>query len=119
MSSAKVDTTPNKSINSNVNTDVKSVDVETKGKANKSKGTRQSIKEYDVVPYKPSNKEFGLENHNGVMEKWRIEKTGGPAGKIDWIKVFPKEMQELTERLFDLAKVPEAARREYYKEFQK
>lgn len=106
------------------------------------------------MPYKPSNKEFGLENHHGVMDvwaknnipgyksydknstaialttanhnatrsefiKWRIEKTGSPAGKIDWTKVSPRESQELTERLFDSAKVPEAARREYYKEFHK
>lgn len=61
-------------------------------------------------------------NHNATRSefiKWRIEKTGGPAGKIDWTKVSPREMQELTERLFDSAKVPEAARREYYKEFHK
>lgn len=91
------------------------------------------------MPYKPSNKEFDLENHHGVMDvwaknnipgyksydknstavalstanhnatrsefiKWVMEKTGSPSGKIDWTKVSPREIQELTERLFDSAK---------------
>lgn len=118
------------------------------------KGGRDVVKEYDIVTYKPSNKEFGFENHHGVMDvwaknnvpgyksydkastavaltpgnhnstrsefiKWRIEQTGSPAGKIDWTQLSPREVQKLTERMFDSANVPQSARQEYYRAFNK
>jgi len=59
------------------------------------------------------------ENHratNKVIRDWMKEKTGKPVGgKINWKEVSPREMQELTERMFDAAKVPESSRRDYYR----
>jgi hypothetical protein len=36
---------------------------------------------------------------------------------VDWSTVSPREMLELSERLFDLAEVPHDARAEYYRVF--
>jgi predicted ribonuclease toxin of YeeF-YezG toxin-antitoxin module len=53
-----------------------------------------------------------------VYRKWLFEKTGKEVGgHVDWSKVSPQEMQQLTESMFDAASVPEAARREYYRAF--
>lgn len=30
----------------------------------------QSINQFDLVPYRPSNSAFGLENHHGIMDAW-------------------------------------------------
>jgi RHS repeat-associated protein len=55
-----------------------------------------------------------------VYREWLFEKTGRKVGgKIDWKKVSPREIQELVERMFNAAKVPEAARREYSRAFHK
>ncbi|GIX58240.1 hypothetical protein BPADB04_32700 [Bacillus paranthracis] len=42
------------------------------------------------------------------------EKVGG---KVDWKSVSPKEIQELTGKMFDAANVPRLARQEYYRAF--
>lgn len=111
------------------------------------KGTGESVKPNDVVPYRPSNSP--LENHHGVMDvwakhnvpnyvsrgsntptvaltkeqhdatkavyrQWLYERTGK---KVDWQSISPKEIQELTEKMFDAAKVPKSARQEYYNAF--
>ncbi|MBU5266317.1 T7SS effector LXG polymorphic toxin [Virgibacillus proomii] len=61
------------------------------------------------------------EQHNAtkvVYRQWLYEKTGRKVGgKINWQSVSPKEMQELTEKMFDAAKVPKSARQEYYNAF--
>ncbi len=50
--------------------------------------------------------------------EWLYEKTGKKVGgKIDWQSVSPREIQELTERMFDAANVPKSARQEYYSSF--
>ncbi|MED0703753.1 hypothetical protein [Aeribacillus composti] len=53
-----------------------------------------------------------------VYRQWLYEKTGkNVGGKVDWKTVSPREMQQLTERMFDAAGVPQSARREYYRAF--
>ncbi|WP_442961179.1 hypothetical protein [Pseudogracilibacillus sp. SO30301A] len=39
--------------------------------------------------------------------------------KVDWQSVSPREIQELTERMFDAANAPKSARHEYYNSFNK
>ncbi|EKS7865625.1 MULTISPECIES: T7SS effector LXG polymorphic toxin [Bacillus cereus group] len=61
------------------------------------------------------------EQHNAtkaVYRQWLFEKTGKKVGgKVDWKSVSPKEIQELTEKMFDAANVPRLARQEYYRAF--
>ncbi|WP_081960023.1 sugar-binding protein [Porphyromonas sp. COT-052 OH4946] len=53
-----------------------------------------------------------------VYRDWLKEKTGKPVGgKVDWTKVSAREAQQLSERMFDAAKVPQHARDEYYRKF--
>ncbi|WP_053486152.1 RHS repeat-associated core domain-containing protein [Lysinibacillus sp. FJAT-14745] len=53
-----------------------------------------------------------------VYREWLFEKTGKRVGgKIDWTKISPREMQSLSERMFDAAKVPQSARDSYYRAF--
>ncbi|WP_246141262.1 hypothetical protein, partial [Bacillus marasmi] len=55
-----------------------------------------------------------------VYREWLYEKTGKKVGgKIDWQSVSPREIRELTERMFDAANVPNTARQEYYNSFNK
>ncbi|WBW99794.1 hypothetical protein [Oceanirhabdus sp. W0125-5] len=53
-----------------------------------------------------------------VYGKWKV-KNFGFRGKVDWKNVSPREIQQLAEDMFDAANVPQASRREYYKEFHK
>jgi toxin YokI len=47
-----------------------------------------------------------------------FDKTGKKVGgQINWTKISPKEMQSLSERMFDAANVPQSARQEYYRAF--
>ncbi|WP_175712857.1 DUF6531 domain-containing protein [Burkholderia ambifaria] len=110
----------------------------------------EDVKEYDVVPYRPSNSP--LENHHGVLDiwmaknvpeyggkyptnsptialsseshsatkaayrDWLTEKTGRPVGgKVDWETVSNREMQKLSEQMFDAANVPQTSRDAYYR----
>ena len=51
-----------------------------------------------------------------VYRDWLREMTGKPVGgKVDWSTVSSKEMQQLSERMFDAAKVPIASRDAYYR----
>lgn len=53
-----------------------------------------------------------------VYRDWLYKKTGKKVGGfVDWKKVSPREIQELSEKMFDAAGVPEFARREYYSAF--
>ncbi|BDG36342.1 pre-toxin TG domain-containing protein [Saccharococcus caldoxylosilyticus] len=53
-----------------------------------------------------------------VYREWLYEKTGKKVGgKVDWKSVSPQEVQQLTERMFDAANVPQSARRDYYRAF--
>ena len=55
-----------------------------------------------------------------VYRDWLYEKTGKKVGgKIDWTSISPKEIQTLSERMFDAAGVPNYARRNYYSKFNK
>ncbi|MCM3091866.1 T7SS effector LXG polymorphic toxin [Cytobacillus sp. AMY 15.2] len=55
-----------------------------------------------------------------VYREWLYEKTGKKVGgKIDWQSVSPREIQELTEKMFEAANVPNSARQKYYNSFNK
>ena len=55
-----------------------------------------------------------------IYRDWLFDKTGKKVGgKVDWTTVSPQEIQSLSEKMMDAAKVPEAARRSYYQEFHK
>ncbi len=61
------------------------------------------------------------EQHNAtkkVYREWLFEKTGKKVGgKVNWKEVSPREIQELTEKMFDAANVPKEARQQYYNAF--
>lgn len=60
---------------------------------------------------------MNIDNHNAtrrIFNEWRS--VWG--GKIDWSKVSPTEIQELSERMFDAADVPASVRAEYYKQLK-
>ena len=54
-----------------------------------------------------------------VFNSWRLEKTGSITGKIDWSTISAKEMQTLTEQMFNAAGVPKEAQEAYIKAFNK
>ena len=55
-----------------------------------------------------------------VYREWLFERTGKRVGgSVDWKTVSPREMQTLTERMFDAAEVPAEARSEYYRALHK
>ena len=61
------------------------------------------------------------EQHNAtrsVFGKWKYENYGFK-GQVDWKSISPQQIQKLSEDMFDAAKVPQAARRDYYQEFHK
>jgi HNH/Endo VII superfamily toxin with a SHH signature len=52
-----------------------------------------------------------------VYRQWLKERTGKEVGgKVNWSEVSPREVKELSERMFDAAGVPEEARERYYAE---
>ncbi|MCY9015802.1 ribonuclease YeeF family protein [Bacillus inaquosorum] len=61
------------------------------------------------------------EQHNAtkkVYREWLYEKTGKKVGgKVNWKEVSPREIQDLTEKMFDAANVPKEARQQYYNAF--
>lgn len=65
--------------------------------------------------------ELSAMNHGatkGVFRQWLKAKYGRPVGvKVDWRSISYGEAIELSERMFDAAKVPFAARRDYYAAF--
>ncbi len=55
-----------------------------------------------------------------MYRDWLFERTGKKVGgKVDWKSVSSRDMQDLTERMFETAGVPSSARTEYYREFNK
>jgi RHS repeat-associated protein len=55
---------------------------------------------------------------NVVYREWLFERTGKRiGGYVDWTTVGPREMQNLANRMFDAAGVPQAARAEYFRAF--
>lgn len=55
-----------------------------------------------------------------VYRDWLFERTGRRVGgKVDWTSVSPREVQSLSERMFDAANVPLSARNNYYREFNR
>lgn len=49
-----------------------------------------------------------------------FERTGRRVGgKADWTSVSPREVQSLSERMFDEANVPLSARNNYYREINR
>ena len=40
-------------------------------------------------------------------------------GHVDWTRVTPQQIQELSEQMFDAARIPHAVRAEYYRELQR
>lgn len=110
----------------------------------------KSVKEFDVVPYRPTNSP--LVNHHGVNDVWAKNNILGYVSRIadnptialsvtghkaahktgnDYLKetvgsvrgqaknLSFRQMQEMAERQFDAAKVPQDARRNYYQEFHR
>jgi hypothetical protein len=61
-------------------------------------------------------------NHHatyGIFNKWRAQWTRKMGGTFDWSKVSEEDMRELSEQMFDAAKVPANIRQQYWKEFEK
>jgi hypothetical protein len=59
---------------------------------------------------------LSIEHHKEtvrVLNAWMTQR-GRP---VDWTKVTPREILELSERAFDAANVPHDARVEYYRQF--
>jgi len=55
-----------------------------------------------------------------VYREWLFEKTGKRVGgSVEWTSVLPREIQALSERMFDAANVPLSARNDYYREFNR
>lgn len=67
----------------------------------------------------PSNIALSADAHaatKSVYRDWLKEITGKPVGgKIDWETISNREMQQLSERMFDAARVPAASRDAYYR----
>ncbi len=84
---------------------------------------KNNIPGYKERPPKSPTIALTKEQHDAtkaVYREWLYERTGKRVGgKVDWTKVSPQEIQKLSERMFDVAKVPEYARRNYYEEFHK
>jgi len=62
------------------------------------------------------------EMHNAtrsVYNTWRAQMKQQMGGKFDWAKVTEADMTALSEKMFDAAKVPEAVRAEFWKQFNK
>jgi hypothetical protein len=55
----------------------------------------------------------------GIYRKWRAEVTKKMGGTFDWTKVSEADMRELSEKMFDAAKVPASVREEYWAEFER
>ncbi len=54
----------------------------------------------------------------GVYREWLYERTGKKVGgKVDWTNLSPKEIQALSETMFDAAYVPISAKNNYYRKF--
>jgi RHS repeat-associated protein len=63
---------------------------------------------------------MSTEAHNAtraVYNRWRAAVTERMGGVFDWGKVTEAEMLNLSEQMFDAAKVPEAARKEYWSQW--
>lgn len=62
---------------------------------------------------------FSYVNHEytkEVFRQWCKKNYGKSVGvKVDWGNMSPREIQKLSEKMFDAAKVPEATRRQYYR----
>ena len=55
-----------------------------------------------------------------VYREWLKNKTGkAVGGVVDWKNVGAKEMQDLTEKMFNAAGVSKQAKASFYKEFNK
>ena len=83
--------------------------------------SQKNISGYKLRPADSTAIALTQEQHNAtrsVFGKWKYENYGFK-GKIDWENVSPSEIQMLSERMFDAAKVPQNARAEYYREFNK
>lgn len=62
------------------------------------------------------------QNHRatfGVYNTWRAEAKSHMGGSFDWTRVSELQMKQLSEKMFDAAKVPTAARNEYWDWYQR
>jgi hypothetical protein len=60
--------------------------------------------------------------HNATRRyfgQWRTAKTGNMTGQIDWSTMSPREVQSLSEAMFDAAGISPAVRAQYYAEFDR
>lgn len=71
---------------------------------------KNNIPGYKERPPKSPTIALTKEQHDAtkaVYREWLYERTGKRVGgKVDWTKVSPQEIQKLSERMFDAAKVP-------------
>lgn len=61
-------------------------------------------------------------NHHdtyGVYNQWRGTTTRSHGGRFDWNKVSEGDIRNLSEKMFDKAKVPHSLRKEYWDEFER
>ncbi|RZK30330.1 MAG: hypothetical protein EOO61_19415, partial [Hymenobacter sp.] len=81
---------------------------------------------HNVTDYKSRashNPTIALSQNNhaatkSVYRDWLEAKTGKRVGgKVDWTKVSSSEVHQLSEQMFDAAKVPQHARDAYYRKF--
>ena len=80
-----------------------------------------NIKGYKSRASKSTSIALTKEHHamtKAVYRDWLFEKTGKKVGgKINWKNISLREIQSLSERMFDAANVPVSARKKYYNEF--
>ena len=84
---------------------------------------KNNIDDYKSRASKSTTIALKKEQHDAtkrVYRDWLYEKTGKRVGgKINWDEISPREMQDLSEKMFDAANVPQEARNNYYREFNK
>lgn len=49
--------------------------------------------------------------------KWKYETYGSTKASVDWKSISPKQIESLSERMFEAAAVPKDARAAYYRVF--
>lgn len=53
----------------------------------------------------------------GVYNRWRAAMTEKMGGSFDWGRVSEAEMRDLSEEMFDKAKIPQNVRQQFWEQF--
>ena len=62
-----------------------------------------------------------IADHNktrGLYNTWRADITRANGGRFDWSNVSERQIRDLGDRMFEVAKVPDAVRVEYWVQFR-